>query len=473
MGTYLYSSVVKVKVQVDNHNLKLSLKSIVAFGEGVLLSHLNYLVQQKMRYGRSQDWSNKSIRSIRLLLDYSLVNDAVFENPREMFAAFYERLICGTIDENGFDPTKLYWQPFSENVVNNTIHHITSFSDWLYEESDGQSALLNPIVKASNAQKILNLAAFNHRLNNSFLSHIISDEYRTRDVNSSRYIDKLRSNVEVDFDPNKAFPEDKIFELLTVGFARKGVSPTAPLEERVNLGNVLITILLHFGGLRISEPFHLYIDDIIPNKGLEQIRVYHPFKGAAPEWYRNKTNQPNAVRETFLLNKYGLKPRWKHSDGKYNAGWKSPMINPEGMFFYAFLFGVDGIESLFYKLFKAYLNRRVVPKKARGHPFLFTNKNGDPLSIESFKDAHRSAIKKIGLVPKLNYGGTPHSHRHAYGTRLANSGIEPFIIKQCMHHKSLESQEVYKQINLDKVNRALSQGVGKLSTPKELPELII
>jgi hypothetical protein len=454
---YLHSSTVKVSIRIDNSDKKLQFKAITV-ESGILSSHLRYLKQSVLFNAKSESWRNQSIQSIRLLIDYSIVNKDVFINPLQMFEAFSSRIFGGTINEKGTDPTGLYWDSFSENGGNTIINHITSFSDWLYDDTGGESELLNPKRQVTKAEKILNLAAYNHRINKAFLGHTYSEEHKEQSVITVRNVGRRRTNVLPDFDPHKAFREDKIWELISVGFARKGVLSSSPVAERYNLQNVLITMLLHFGGLRTSEPFHIYTDDIIPNKGLRQIRVYHHSLGLAPQWFRENTKQPNADRKTFLLQKYGLTPRYRHPKDAYKAGWKNPVVSQVGHYMDVFLFGAAGIHDMFYDLFLAYMKARTPPKLGREHPFLFTNKNGDPLSMGSYKDAHKAAVLKIGLIPLLYRGGTPHCHRHAYGTRMKECGIDPLDIKVCMHHACLEAQEVYKPSNSKTIRQHLDEG---------------
>jgi hypothetical protein len=460
-NNYLFSTTTKVSIKVDNHNRKLVFKAIVV-ENGLLNSHLEYLKNKTLITGISDSWRTQSVQSIRLLLDYAIVNKDSFDNPKDMFVALSNRIYDGTIDEQGNDPTGLRWKPQSNEYGNKIIYHITQFSEWLYDSTDGNSELLNPKRPATKSERILNLAAYNHRVNKSFLGHTYSNDHKKQSINEARNVGNRKTHSISDFDPNKAFREDKIWELLSNGFAKQGVPISHPPQEKFNLSNVLITMLLHFGGLRTSEPFHIYIYDIIPNEGLEQIRVYHPREGLAPEWYRKKTKQPNANRQTFLREQYGLEPRWKHPKSTYNAGWKNPTVNSEGKYFNVFMFGSKGIEDMFFKLFLVYIRTRVEPKPGREHPFLFTNKNGDPLSMNSFKDAHKAAVEKIYITPLLNYGGTPHCHRHAYGTRLKDSGIDLYMIKTCMHHASIESQETYKHDKPKDIIDALSHASTQL-----------
>ncbi|CAK2466326.1 Tyr recombinase domain-containing protein [Vibrio crassostreae] len=468
----MFSSVVKVNVKLDNHDLSIPMRAIVVDGEGVLISHLRFMLEQKMRKGVKSSWIDKSIHAVRLLLDYTMVNKDCFDDPHELFKSFAERIFGGTIAESGEDTTQLRWKPRSIKTGNEIIYHVTMFSDWLYEQSDGTSSLLNPQRKASPTEMILNLAAYNHRMNNAFLKHTFSNQHKSDSVNWVRTVQRRQLPSIID-EPKKPFSEDKIFELLTEGFNRKGVSPNAPIEQRFNLANILITMLMHFGGLRNSEVFHLYIDDIIPNAGYEQIRVYHPTQGFAPEWYRIKTKNPFCTRGQFLQEKYGLNDRLTAND-KYHAGWKNPVVNEEGKYFAVFFFGLPGIKELFYRLFRIYVTQqRVPPLIGREHPFLFTNRNGDPLTMKSFKRAHQIAVKKIGISHYLNAGGSPHSHRHAYAQRLADArevcpSINEIIIQRALHHKSADSQKVYTEPDIKKVEKSLAKAE-EMSVPQELP----
>lgn len=468
----LFSSVVKVNAKLDNHDFSIPIRAVVVDGEGVLMSHLRFMLEQKMQKGVQSSWIDKSIHAVRLLLDYTLVNKDCFDNPYELFKSFAERIFSGTINESGEDTTHLRWKPRSIETGNEIIYHVTRFSDWLHEQSDGTSSLLNPQRKASLSEKMLNLAAYNHRMNNAFLKHTFSNKHKSDNVGWLRTVQRRQLPAIID-EPKKPFPEDKIFDLLTKGFSRKWVLPNAPIEQRFNLANILITMLMHFGGLRNSEVFHLYVDDIIPNAGFEQIRVYHPTQGLAPEWYRIKTKQPYCMRSQFLQEKYGLKDRQTAND-KYHAGWKNPVVSNDGKYFVVFLYGPPGIRELIYRLFRIYITQqRIKPLIGREHPFLFTNRNGDPLTIKNFIRAHQIAVKKIGMTHYLNTGGSRHSHRHAYAQRLTDArevcpSIDENIIQRALHHKSADSQKVYTEPDIKKVEKSLEKAT-QMSAPQELP----
>ena len=60
-------------------------------------------------------------------------------------------------------------------------------------------------------------------------------------------------------------------------------------------------------------------------------------------------------------------------------------------------------------------------------------------------EAHNKACESIGLeISKFN-GTTNHGHRHSYGQRMKNAGIDKKVRQVAMHHKSEESQNVYTE----------------------------
>ena len=423
-------------------------------GGNLLFSAAKYLALKKIRNNVSQSWERQFIQSIRLLIDYSIVHEGHFENPKEMFELFSHRLIDGVcMPKEG-----LLWSPKQTDTANRLIKHLTTFSDWLYKDSDGRSGLLNPLREATPAEKILNLAAYNHKMNNSFLKHTYSNEHKEQSVNYTRNVRGLPTSRKPE-QPKKAFPEERFMSLLFEGFKKKSAKQDAPILHTHRVDYILITLLLHTYGLRESEAFQLYVSDIKPAGENEvMIQVFHPSKSDAPQYAKSEFNNQQLKRGEYLSKKFGMKDR-KTQRGKLHAGWKSEIT----LMFPAFFFAEPEYNDLFINLFKLYLAGRVEPLEGREHPFLFTNEVGDPLTLAAYVQAHERAVKKIGMIPLLEYSGKPHCHRHAYGQRLADAGVDPMIIKDAMHHNSLESQAAYTEAHSDKIRSKLRNGISKLN----------
>ena len=90
--------------------------------------------------------------------------------------------------------------------------------------------------------------------------------------------------------------------------------------------------------------------------------------------------------------------------------------------------------------------------------------------MEAHRKSHAKAVRKIGLEVAKDLGTTPHGHRHAYGQRLRNAGLNELIIRKCMHHNSIESQEVYTQPSIDTITNALNSANTALNSGLKLPQ---
>ena len=237
----------------------------------------------------------------------------------------------------------------------------------------------------------------------------------------------------------------------------------------VNFRDILITLLLHGGGLRQSEPFHIYFDDIQLDPVLSRqvgeevalVRIYHPSEGAIPTHMVTHFNKSSLIkdRESFLIYQYGLKPRTHYVTESLRAGWKTTQHDSQHdkyiqVHWFPVSFGI-----LFYKIWKLYILSLQTHRFSLSHPFAFvalTGKHkGKPLSISAFRQNHKAAEERIGLSAAKEYGTTPHGHRHAYGQRMVECDVAPLIRKKALHHRSIESQLVYTQPSYHKVNDCL------------------
>lgn len=107
------------------------------------------------------------------------------------------------------------------------------------------------------------------------------------------------------------------------------------------------------------------------------------------------------------------------------------------------------------------------------HPFAFvsfdTRYLGEMMPARTQTEAHNKACESVGLeVSKFN-GTTNHGHRHAYGQRMKNAGIDKKVRQVAMHHKSEESQNVYTEPTVTEVTNALSLATYSLNKGIALP----
>jgi hypothetical protein len=277
-----------------------------------------------------------------------------------------------------------------------------------------------------------------------------------------------RKTLTHDVTPAKFFPLDRIWQLLSEGFIVRSKAKSRLLHERMNIRDMLITILLHGGGLRESEPFHLYVSDVHidpHNHKSAQVRIYHPERGRAPEDYVDPVSGKilEADREEYLRVKWQRLPR-NLDVGRFHAGWKDLKLT-NGRENYALVHWFPSFwGEVFLALFKVYITK--LRSRHCAHPYLFVSLKdtvaGEPYTVDSYRQAHAKAVKRIGLVPAKAYGTTPHGHRHAYGHVLTDSKVPPMIIQHCLHHKAEGSQQVYTVPTIERVAASLADAEKQL-----------
>lgn len=434
--------------------------------DGPLESLVTYLLDRA--HARSFSWMQKLVQAVGLLLDYMTVNQDYYSEPKDLFKGFLQRLYSGTIGEDGKDPSGLYWLPKSDRVVNQLAGQLSAFSDWMASELGAKP--LNPWREATTHEERLNWAAFHQKNNHAFLGHVWQRDKVSEAARCARDV-LLKRNPRTSKETPKYFPDDRIFDLLCTGFARSRAKRGGRIDEQLNLRNVLITMLMHFGGLRLSEPFHLFVHDVLPNPlypDIAMVRVYHPCDGLAPDdWFDARGKHIRCNREAYLRGKYGIRPRMQYfPSDQLHAGWKGNALDSDANFMHVHWFP-SWSGKLFLKLWNVYLIERAL--HGCDHPFAFASESGGPYSLDSFQEAHGVAVRRIGLTPAKALGTTPHGHRHAFGHRLADSDIDPIIRKKALHHRSMESQAVYTEPAFDKVTELLNAATATLNRGESMP----
>lgn len=336
---------------VDATGIKHVLPVIVT-EHGVLDQFARYM---HLNHRKSRSWQESSVFAVRLLLEFMEANHGFYDEPRALFTAFSDALFTGTVSNIG-DPSGLWWQPRQPNDAGKLIGHITKFTDWLALVNEDAKLQLNPWRQATRHEERLNWAAYSHRRDNAFLSHL----WRSKpQIGQSRVV-RSRSLPLERQTPAKAFPEEYLDLLLSEGFRRR----LRDLRGRTDLRNVLITLLMHYGGLRLSEALSLWSDDVSEEAGEIIVRVHHPEYGLAP---CGKSN-----RATSLQTKYGLQPRnrlVKATDPLF-LGWKNCLItDPHRRCFEVFFYPHE-IGHVFARMWRDYhlKGQRVKPRSGDEHP---------------------------------------------------------------------------------------------------------
>ncbi|WP_445407173.1 gamma-mobile-trio recombinase GmtY [Acinetobacter seifertii] len=404
--------------------------------KGVVISHLRYLAWFN---AKSESWKERSCYALKLLLKY--INSVPqIENATKLLKAFTEALITGTIDPTTrTDSLDLYWRPRTVRDTNNLLFHITHYTDFLTSQDEHSTIRVNPFRKATSYEERLNWCAYYHKQANVFLNHLTKKDLSQQQV---RLVGSFNEDL-IDFEYAVRFPEDQIERLIYLGFEKNG---------KYDYKSQAITMLMNYGGLRKSEIFHIYTSDITlnPNRPQEAlVRVYHPELGLAPDpLFKN--------RREFLLSKTSFKPRndYPFTERLY-AGWKNPLLTSKQGYFEV-VFNPTEKAKEFLLIWANYLKyQRVEPQRSNPHPFAFTNNLGEPETIKNFQRLHKRAVERIGLICKKALGTTEHGHRHAYGFRARQAGLNQVEIQKAMHHKSPTSCLVYIKPTIEEVQEKL------------------
>jgi len=448
----------KAKVISDNTGFTIELPVLVT-EYGVLNPLLDYLLAHQ--HDRSASWFERVVHATYLLVQYMEANKGSFSDPKLMFESFAQRLYSGTINDDGLDPSQLYWLPSSTKTANGLINALTGLTDFLANNFDNQN--INPLRPASNYDQRINYAAWFRRNQHDFLGHI-----RNTGINETVYLARNirgRRSVLSIHDDVIAFPE-KLFEQ----FFRDGIG--AAKDERVAVRNQLILLMMHFAGCRESEALHLWIHDVLldpMDADSTIIRIFHPEDGKAPEGWRGRNGV--TTRSAYLREKYSLTPR-NRLTGTQRVGWKNKIVDHKDNYIQLHWFPHQA-GLVFYKLWRRYI--RYLAAIERNHPYAFVSFEakslGKPFTLNAFNDSYEKALYRINETPSKVGGRSPHAHRHAMGRRLEQARVHPRIIQKVLHHRSIKSQAPYTAPGIAQVTLALNKAYYSLEneTPTRKP----
>lgn len=440
---------------------------------------------------RSITWNRNTARALGLFWDYCVATNGqssvwgTGNVHRRVFRKFSLSLLRGTIDPTShLDNTGLYWPPSSFNVAKRLTAALTEFIAWCHDEGIIDSSIVKknviPMCEASTIA-FLHTAIKIKRF--SFLSHLKSG----KDIAARLHSRQKAQIMDLGHDPSPAtrdqeakyFPPNLVAPLLQHGFVLSD-DPAAPLEDREDITAKMITLILLFGGTRISEPFHMWFNDVVPQAdGTCKAFLRHP--AGANTCLGGKDNKS---RRDYLLERNLIPRNDSGATKSYKAGWK--YLKVDSSLAAPIFFIHVGAEHLFREMYLYYLRYRSRLLKIRSdrgladHPFLFVsrgvdetsgkNYSGEPYSIAAYKKALERALvrteKKLGIkIPRGKMAGTtPHGFRHWYGAALSDNGMDTKVIQNCLRHRSPLSQGTYTAPTHSKVMRELDSARNKITT---------
>ena len=161
---------VYTKTYRDNSARYIELPSLLIEQDGET-QIFEQLLRYQIKYShKSRTWHNKIIQAVGLLFDYMNANPNNYVSAKDFFELFAEAIYSGTIDEEGNDPSGLYWLPKKAQTANPLLSSLSDFSDWLY--INYKTEQLNPWREATRYEERLKYMALINRSERSFLGHL-------------------------------------------------------------------------------------------------------------------------------------------------------------------------------------------------------------------------------------------------------------------------------------------------------------
>lgn len=414
---------------------------------------------------RSVSWQRQQCLALGLYIDYlSVCAAASSDDATAVLRRFAEALRFGTEDAHGDDPLGLFWKPRRRQLVSRYLNSVNRYTDWVADRIGGTR--INPMRPATSAEhRALHIAA-GHQKAHAMLGHL----HTRRGTTSVRTVSAGGSDVGSGRGRARGFDERQFPAFLFTGFPRRGAKPNASMFARNHLKDIMITLLMHGGGLRESEPFHLFTDDVLPDPhrpGNCMVRLFHPELGR-PELV-DRMSQPRVSRtaqhgnrERTLRDTYQRQPRTLIR-GTQHAGFKNLLLADDVAYYAEVHWFPAFYGELFWQMYVAYLEQRAMPWR---HPYLFVSERGgqrgEPYTIGAFQDAHRRAVERMGLIASPTFGTHPHAHRHAYARRAKDAGLDRAVIQVMLHHRDPSSQDIYGTLDGQAISAALADGQRRL-----------
>lgn len=428
---------------------------------------------------RSMSWKRQVSRALGLFYDYSVAfaSHKNFQLTHIEFLRYFVLAIHnGTRDRKTLlDPLGLYWPSSKVSQAKAVVSCLFDFIEWCHIEGiiekDITSASDFPTNEVSCLRYLHEAAKQKSRM---FLSHIVSTKKLAENIanRKQREFVELKGSIPYKSAEDKIFPGEIIEPLLKHGFVLNEECDNP--YHREDITAKYITLMLLFGGLRVSEPFHMWFNDIIPSfDGGPKAFIRHPSESKT-----YLVGEEELSRREYLA-RSGLAPRNDPSDtSSYHAGWKSLAVDTNQSAPIFFLHRPASI--LIASIHIGYLRYRQALMKIRekrgepNHPFLYVSKHagyeGNPYSIKSYNKALERAYERLnkfcGLNIKLRkqYGTTPHGMRHYYGQALIDCGMPTKVIQKAMHHRSPLSQGIYTEPKFKKIQSMLNDARNKIES---------
>ncbi|MFG6580391.1 tyrosine-type recombinase/integrase [Sulfitobacter sp. 1A13191] len=447
----------------------------------IFLPLIDYFIDQERR---GLNWKRQAARAVGLFYDFCLSfkfddTNSILNPHSVTIKAFVKSLQTGTIPRKGIDESGLFWAPASANVVCETVRHLDQFIGFANscvanKEANHPLKSLHAAFSAAptNQEEMIRFLMTAKRKNSkSFMRHVKDD-----DVEAGRQQRAARDNLGIDKPAHnwtavKAIDPTLVARIIEVGFLKNENAET--LVDREDVTAKMIFLLLIGCGLRRSEPFHMWFNDItypvLDNEERCLPMLRHPSEAGTYIVGEN-------LNRAQYLRQIGMIPRHKSNLKAIHAGWKNLPVDRDTHQTETY-FIHQTLEYEFQSYYSAYLDIRRDLMNARiqrgegHHPFLFVSMGedrsrgasciGNPYSIPAFTNAWSRALNRVEKVfgepiPRgKEHATTPHACRHRYGRILEEAGAPQKAIQSALNHRHPLSQKVYTEPEYHRVNAAL------------------
>jgi integrase len=369
------------------------------------------------------------------------------ETKKPIFAAFFNALVHGQA-EIGWKKGML------PDTAMRYVEAVCLFLDWYLEQIGRESEHPNPkIERPLSWGERLN--QYRRRYKTDILFHLASSNKKSRFKNI-RLVNPGRKATRGSSKAGKPTTKKFSFEdYLTL------------IRHERNPRNLMMWLLLGAGGLRVSEPLHLFINDVFLEiaSGEAHFVFGDPTYGTVtvPD---QGGGQKKLTRQEYLKQYFNLIPRDQLPDTDIAyAGWKGMKWHDTVAKTCDVIWLHPYFGRLFWKTHQEYLVLRGRSKPQ--HPWYFVNfkaNTGSPLSESNIQEVFATTCRRLGIKSPHN----PHALRHLYVDTLVNVCGLPLHQAQILaRHRSPESTAIYALACIEAARLALAALAKKMLS---LPE---
>jgi hypothetical protein len=275
----------------------------------------------------SRSWQIEAARSIGMFLDFVIELGSKYQGKgraEKLFWDWVDAVEYGTIADDGTDQSGLYWPPHTEKQARDIAMHVKDFSDHCAKYYGAE--ILVPEREATLAERIAIYNKLDYREKNSFLNHLSTGSGKLQKAKTTNDLATTFSNSGkvVGWSEQPRFRYENFSKLISEGFIKYGGKNKRQPHLKWHIRDMMISILQGAGGCRESEPFHLYIDDVVEDRlmpGHASVKLFHPSEGKYT--YYNEIGQLVTTTRMQYLRSIHMTPRHLSSRKNYHAGWKN------------------------------------------------------------------------------------------------------------------------------------------------------